>query len=96
MTPFRKKILLAVTALWLVAVSCGRPQRQVQYFFLNDYHTIDNYKRISDTFNPQSGKKVLVGRAVLIYLLEMNTARPQKCPTPLPSAVIPVICSVMI
>lgn len=71
MTPFWKKILLAVTALWLVAVSCGRPQRQVQYFFLNDYHTIDNYKRISDTFNPQSGKKVLVGRAVLIYLLEM-------------------------
>ena len=70
MTSFWKKILFIVTALWLVAVSCSRPQKEVQYFFLNDYHTVDNYQRIADAFGEQSGKDIMVGRAILIYLLE--------------------------
>ena len=62
--------MFTVTALWLLAVSCSRPQSGVQYFFLNDYHNIDNYQLISDIFGRQSGKGVMVGRAVLFYLLE--------------------------
>ena len=70
MNAFLKKILLSLALLCCVAASCDGPRRGVQYFFLNDYHTFDNYQKISDTFGPQTDGKVLVGRAILIYLLE--------------------------
>lgn len=57
-----------MSAILSVAFSCASSTGPDHYFFLNDQCDRFDYPEISSSFGPQSGKKVAVGNAILIYM----------------------------
>lgn len=71
---YRKLVFIFFLVLLAAGMfsSCGRKKANGpdHYFFLNDECDRFDYQTISKTFGPQSGKKVAVGNAVLIYIFD--------------------------
>lgn len=61
-------LLLALGVSVFCAFLVKAPKAPDHYFFLNDECDKFDYPQISTAFGPQSGKKVAVGNAILIYM----------------------------
>lgn len=61
-------LLLALGVSVFCAFLVKSPKAPDHYFFLNDECDKFDYPQISTAFGPQSGKKVAVGNAILIYM----------------------------
>lgn len=61
-------LLLALGVSVFCAFLVKVPKAPDHYFFLNDECDKFDYPQISTAFGPQSGKKVAVGNAILIYM----------------------------
>ena len=61
-------LLLALGVSVFCAFLVKAPKAPDDYFFLNDECDKFDYPQISTAFGPQSGKKVAVGNAILIYM----------------------------
>lgn len=61
-------LLLALGVSVFCAFLVKTPKAPDHYFFLNDECDKFDYPQISTAFGPQSGKKVAVGNAILIYM----------------------------
>ncbi len=61
-------LLLALGVSVFCAFLVKAPKAPEHYFFLNDECDKFDYPQISTAFGPQSGKKVAVGNAILIYM----------------------------